>query len=630
MTPLPTALLLTLSVLPTSSMPLASSPPIPCLGQPAPLDKNDVLIAKFGNPTQRQEALAQIESMGKKTPGKVRTYLMKQVGASDRALADDAMKAVIAVGKPMTKAVRTALDTGEFKGIPIAEQRAARIALRLDPSGKRFVKPHLESHALTPTLAMELRLHADPLAAFDILVGEAQKDASRSAALGGLRGLKRRAEFADAATVGEMLKKRTEGLDEGSLQILSDALIGIEEDDRERMEAWLGSGDPIRAESAMWSVGQMGRPFLDMASLLPDHLSSSDPAVRRAAFWALRHFAAGTDALAPDAEEETVDEAVDKAGPSKKKLEQQKLYRVLREFDDGVLRRPAPSDPAEKSKSAKDRGLGENALPYWQFAPRWITELGDDFTDPTFASESPAWDRDYLPGSIEDLVPTLQGALKSDDQGLATEAGLSLIEWNVISKELLEWSVATLASESNFGVLRPIWSLLVRESGHPWLDDADAVAGFQAALKNEATRAQTVKLLGRMKTDATRELLVAHFAGSATRAKWHTQHYLAIYSLMVTNRSDRPRLERILSRRFLAGDYRVAPMLVLGGEQSHDALTKALLSSVRDRQMVAIAILVEQGPAARTMCPKIRKVKALDPYTREFRDDSYEAIATGQ
>ena len=54
---------------------------------PVNADKSSDLIAELENPLERAAALEKVKGLGRKTPAKVRTYLLQQVGASDKRTA---------------------------------------------------------------------------------------------------------------------------------------------------------------------------------------------------------------------------------------------------------------------------------------------------------------------------------------------------------------------------------------------------------------------------------------------------------------------------------------------------------------------------------------------------------------
>ena len=592
-------------------------------------DKNSDLIAKFENPAERAVALAEISALAKKTHKKVRTYLMKQVGNPDADMAHDAIEAVISIGQPMNRLIKGVLAKGEYKGVAISDSVAAHMALRIDPTGERVLSDYLEEAPLTAAVAAQIGKHAEPLAALQMLLGKVQEEESRALSLTTLRALRQRGAFAESEGVADMVLEHAAELDETMTQVLVDAVVPVDFDkDSARMEAWLKSGDPVQAESALRSIGGAGRSFLDLAPLLAGHLASDSATLRQAAYWTLGRFATGDDAATSQGDAATADESAPKL--SKKAQENARLFNILSQAEDGVLGPPVNKAIAGRPQKPEEMELRAEAVKRWQFAPSWIAEMGSGFRDDDFATDTPAWDRSSVPSQIEELMPTLMAALASEDRAISVPAGVSLIEWNVNSIDLLRWAVVAIGTETDFGVLRPIWSLLVRESDQSWMKRTFAVEAFAKALKNQPTEVQTIKLLMRMNTDVTRKVLVEHFAKSNSSRPWHIQHYLALHSLMALSPADRDKFVSVLGRRFVAGDYRVAPLLAMSGDTVHPTLEKAFLSKNLDRRMVAIAVLMEQGTRARVLLPKLRKLSEREPHARHFHRDAIKAIETGQ
>lgn len=629
MRPLPTVTAMALASLSFALVPSSASAGAEPPAVSAGWDKNDALIARFADSSQRAGALKEIKALGKKAKGKLRIYLMQQVGSENSDLAEAAIEAVLAVGKPMTKSLKTALDTGEYKGAAIPRRRATRVALMVDPAGKRTLLPHLESHALSPVIASAILAFADPTTAFRIFAQEAAKDESRSIALVGLRALRGHEDFQDTAEANALMQDATKGLEDPIKQILMDAFtIADVGRDRERMEAWIQSGDLVRCESALWSIGGVGQAFMGLAPLVEQHLMAEHLAVRHAAHWALRRFTS-TEPGHSDILDSVATGAPTVVSKSEKVRRHQDLYRSLCQAEMGVLR-PATDGDDAATEPQGPLVLGESSAGHWSFAPNWISTLGDTFTDKHFGAATPGWNRSSLPSAIVDIVPSLEAALLGDDRDAATQAGLTLIEWNAVTKQLLEWAVKALATEENHQTLRPIWSLLVRECEHPWLRQKPALEGLRTALQDGPARMQSVRLLSTMDTRATQKLLMAYFEGASPQDPWHPEQYLSLYSLMVNHRDARPRFAGVLSERLVAGDFRVAPLLVLGGSTSHAALTTALSSPLVDVRMVAVAVLVEQGRTARPMVSIIEGLTESEPHALKFREDSLAAIAANQ
>ncbi len=593
-------------------------------------DKGSDLIAKFDNPEERAAALEEIKTFANKTPSKARVHLMKQVGNPDPEIAQAATEAVIYVGRPMLKSIKKVLSTGEFKGVAISESVAARIALKIDPTGKRALAQHLEKQPLTQALADAIQGYADPAGALEMMLLKAQQEDGRAMSLATLRAFRERKAFASAAEVEAVILKEAEGLDGTLTQVIVDASVDIDAaEETGRMVEWLASGEPMQVESALWSIGGVGRPLLDLAPSLADHITSDSPSTREAAHWALRRFAAGNDNDAPPALS-SMEVDGEEVALSAEAQEEWRLFNVLKNAEEGVLQLPSASIDPRGPNAPSVAELGEEAIQHWEFAPHWITKLGDSYADPEFATAVPAWDRETLPSQIEVLMPTLVTSLSSEDPAISVPAGLTLIEWNVKSIDLLKWAVGAVGTETDSAVLRPIWGLLTRESEQPWLKRTLATNALADALKNDATELQTIKLLEKMGTDTTRRVLVDHFANTSPTKPWQAEHYLALHSLMAFSRNDRPKFSNVLGRRFLASDYRAAPLLALAGVSAHPALEKALVSPVLDQRMIAVAVLLEQGNRARALMPKLKKLSEEKAYARTFRDGAMQIIEKGR
>jgi hypothetical protein len=604
------------------------------LAEPAPsfatlalgTDKNADLIAKFDDPSERAAALEEIKGLANKTPSKVRTYLMKQVGSADPGVAGAAIEAVISIGQPMTRAIKTVLAKGEYKDVAIADFVAARIGLKIDPTGKRMLTEYLESMPLSGAVADEICVHAEPGSALEMLVTKALDEASRPVCLRALRTLRQGQVPATPegvlALVGEEPAKE---LGEIQTQVIVDAAVPVSvEEDSARMEAWLTSGEPDQVESALWSIGGVGQSFMDLAPLFAGHLSSPSPTTRHAAHWALRRLAVEAPNAAPEevAPESISDASGAESAPSQEAEQQLRSYEALSEAKDGVL--PVANEALTPEE------LGAEAVAHWSLAPRWLSALGDTFADPKFATTTPAWSGMSLPSEVEELMPTLMTALADEDLAIAVPAGISLIEWNVTSTELIQWAAGVIGKETDVSALQPIWSLLVRESEEPWLKSRFGTTALAEALNNEATEGQTIKLLERMNTRSSAKALLDHFAGASATDPWDTEHYLALYSIMALSRGEREKFTPLLGERFLAGDYRVAPLLVLGGEATHPALERALKSKNLDKRMIAVAVLVEQGTRARSLLPKLQKLKEDEAHAQSFLTASIKTIETGE
>lgn len=613
------------------AIPGRSAEPAPGFTAPASwADKNSDLIAKFEDPAERAAALEEIKGLANKTPSKVRTYLMKEVGSADPDARGAAIEAVISIGQPMTRAIKTVLAKGEYKDVAIADFVAARIGLKIDPTGERMLTEYLESMPLSSAVADEICAHAEPSSAVEMLVTKALDEASRPVCLGALRSLRQRQVAATPegvlALVGEEQAKE---LGEIQTQVIVDAAVPVSvEEDSTRMEAWLASGEPHQVESALWSIGGVGQSFMDLAPLFAGHLSSPSPTTRHAAHWALRRLAveapnAAPEAVAPRADPEADPKAAGNESALSQEAEQQlRIYNALSEAKDGAL--PLADDALTPEE------LGAEAVAHWSLAPRWLSALGDTFADPKFATTTPAWSGMSLPSEIEELMPTLMTALADEDLAIAVPAGISLIEWNVNSTELIQWAAGVIGKETDVSALQPIWSLLVRESEEPWLKSRFGTTALAEALNNEATEGKTIKLLERMNTRSSAKALLDHFAGASATDPWDTEHYLALYSIMALSRGDREKFTPLLGERFLAGDYRVAPLLVLAGEGVHPALERALKSTTLDKRMIAVAVLVKQGTRARGLLPNLQELKEDEAHAQAFLAGATKTIETGE
>lgn len=574
----------------------------PSLG-PVNADKSSDLIAELENPLERAAALEKVKGLGRKTPAKVRTYLLQQVGASDKRTAMEAMEAVVAVGKPMTKPLKTVLETGEYKGSLVPAFLAARAALRITPTGERVIVPFLEAHPLTADVAAEIGEHAEPAAALQILVSKGAEEASRPIVLEELRRLRDRNAFEKVEGATDVVKLASKGFDAPTPQLLLDAAIRVDpEGDLERMRTWVTSGDPVLSESAILSMGGVGEPFMELAPLLAPHVVSDSPSVRRAAHWTLRRWAA------PDAPESSMEAGAPAQRGAKELSEQER--EELRLFED--LR------GADSSSVI--------AVEHWRFAPRWLNALRSTLSDPTFATESSGWQQEYLPDAIEELKPTLVTALSSEDPTLSTPAGLTLIKWNVRSREVLLWAASAVGSAAEIDSESPVWSLLLRESDSRWVKQKASAESFTLALKKEATEVPTLKLLLGMDNSMSRMILVKHFSSSNAGRPWQAAHYRTAHQLMVLYPENRPKLLSGLGQRFLSGDSLVAPLLVLGGESAHPILARALESSNLNLRMVALATIMEQDAKARSMLSEVQQMRETEPAAVEFRKETLKGI----
>ncbi len=650
----PTLFLLSLPAVDAFAAPTRNAPsPASSLVLSTSDKKADALVKQLrdGSPEDKVAALKTIASLGRKAPSEVRSLLVQELAGPTAQGVSMAIDAIEAIGKPMTKTLKTTLEEGACEGVPVPLRRVARATLRLDPSGKRFLAKYLESHPLTPGVATEIREYAEPKAGLRLLASQLGVESNRSAAMLAIRGMRHRKELADREAVSRILDSAIKGSAEeidGSIALMAeDALLGIDAvKDRARMSDWLGSSDPVLQESALWSVGLTGRPLVDLAPVVGRHLTSSDPKVAGVAHWVIGSLKEdGGTCHVPNLfslSNRTIGIAGG-AGMRPNAVHTMRLVGVISQVEDGVLRRPPVSATSSgrrlraklgRGKTPAERELREHAVEIWSFAPGWI----DDYRGSRGSAPAPGDVEQPEPiemsPAIEALMPTLVASLGSPDKSVSLAAGMALLEWNAVSDEVLAWCLDASSRPSEELALSLVQDFLMRHASHPFLGSEESVqklvawfASLRAA--GSAWDASTVfTILCRTPGVHSKAAIDRHFRGMDPARAWgSSREYYDAWDALNQGHADIESLVAVTGARFVAGDYRMAPFLVRAGDLAHPALEKVLASGTLDQQMTAVAILQKQGANGSALLPKLQSLQVSKDYAQAFLSAAVKELA---
>lgn len=555
------------------------------------------LIAQLESedPNERLVAAQRIKGLGKRG-AKAVPALMRCLSAGESPLVGASVEALVAIGPKARAALLEALQNGTFDGAEMPPGPVAGALLQLGKRARLAVEAYIEASEPGPALFQTLEQLGEPGLTFLVQAAVEADDAAPDA-LQSIRRLASR-EVRTSESLSKVLKRVDDEDLSGAITVCW--LQAPKRADLEDLSRWIQSDRSALVETGLWGAGLMGGGAASLAEPALSRASNADPAIRRAALWAIGSMMTSDPGSPVDVIPASFPGASSSARKRAAAASEGDAFFIWRE--------------AGKSLGLRGR-VGDRARKLWAIAPTWTSSV-----EPYPAAP----DAGAVPAPIMAAAGRLTSAAATWALEASTEADA------VLASRIL--SGAGVTSE-------PAVALWVSwlESGSTDLR-REALVGLRSV--GRGAIAQEALVIAQLSDPATQVVAAQVLAAIATPTAWTAavEAVAAIEGkppfamLAAIGRFDvaalRPGLERF-RELYLEGHYVMAAFMIRFGDEVVEDLSFELGAGLADRRMVAAESLGHVGAAARSALPKLKALKERSPIAQQLLVDAISRIEAG-